>query len=129
VTNNREIDTSVMVSDGAMLVLGGLISDEVRETVRKVPALGDIPVLGNLFRYRREDRTKRNLMVFLKPSILRDEALESAISSDKYNFIRARQLEKRIKPGFVLPDNDQPLLPELPWSTPLRLPEKAGGGQ
>nr|MBP8177511.1 type II secretion system secretin GspD [Xanthomonadales bacterium] len=115
VTNNREIDTSVMVSDGAMLVLGGLISDEVRETIRKVPALGDIPVLGNLFRYRREDRSKRNLMVFLKPSILRDEALESAISSDKYNFIRARQLEKRTKPGYVLPDNSQPLLPEIPW--------------
>ncbi|MBP6692712.1 MAG: type II secretion system secretin GspD [Xanthomonadales bacterium] len=127
VTNNREIDTSVMVSDGAMLVLGGLISDEVRETIRKVPALGDIPVLGNLFRYRREDRSKRNLMVFLKPSILRDEALESAISSDKYNFIRARQLEKRTKPGYVLPDNSQPLLPEIPWAAPLRLPEPGGG--
>lgn len=129
VTNNREIDTSVMVSDGAMLVLGGLISDEVRETIRKVPALGDIPVLGNLFRYRREDHTKRNLMVFLKPSILRDEALESAISSDKYNFIRARQLEKRTKPGFVLPDESQPLLPEVPWAAPLRLPEKVDGGR
>ncbi|HRA37548.1 MAG TPA: type II secretion system secretin GspD [Pseudomonadota bacterium] len=127
VTNNREIDTSVMVSDGAMLVLGGLISDEVRETIRKVPALGDIPVLGNLFRYRREDHSKRNLMVFLKPSILRDEALESAISSDKYNFIRARQLEKRTKPGYVLPDNSQPLLPEIPWAAPLRLPEPGGG--
>lgn len=129
VTNNREIDTSVMVSDGAMLVLGGLISDEVRETIRKVPALGDIPVLGNLFRYRREDHSKRNLMVFLKPSILRDEALESAISSDKYNFIRARQLEKRTKPGYVLPDNTQPLLPELPWAAPLRLPEQVDGGR
>ena len=66
-------------------------------------------------------------MVFLKPSILRDEALESAISSDKYNFIRARQLEKRTKPGYVLPDNSQPLLPEIPWAAPLRLPEPGGG--
>lgn len=129
VTNNREIDTSVMVSDGAMLVLGGLISDEVRETIRKVPALGDIPVLGNLFRYRREDHTKRNLMVFLKPSILRDEVLESAVSSDKYNFIRERQLEKRIKPGYVLPDETQPLMQETPWAAPLRLPEPEGGGR
>src|SRR5205823_1783978 len=63
VTNKRQITTSVLVGDGNMLVLGGLISDEVKENVSKVPALGDIPVIGNLFRYRSSSKTRRNLMV------------------------------------------------------------------
>ena len=117
VTNNRQISTSVLVPDGVMLVLGGLISDEVRNSITKVPALGDIPVLGNLFRYRNSTRLRRNLMVFLKPTILRDAYLEQAVSSDKYNYIRTEQLRRREADGRdgrenpILPPLTQPPLP------------------
>jgi len=120
VTNNRQISTSVLVPDGVMLVLGGLISDEVRNSVSKVPALGDIPVLGNLFRYRNSTRLRRNLMVFLKPTILRDAYLEQAVSSDKYNYIRTEQLKRREADGRdgrenpILPPLSQPRLPANP---------------
>ncbi len=117
VTNNREITTSVLVPDGVTLVLGGLISDEVRHSVTKVPALGDIPVLGNLFRYRNTSRMRRNLMVFLKPTILRDPFLEQAVSSEKYNFIRTEQLQRQQSEGregrdnAILPPLVQPPVP------------------
>jgi general secretion pathway protein D len=126
ITNKREVTTSVLISDGAMLVLGGLISDETLETIQRVPALGDIPVVGNLFRYRREDRTRRNLMVFLKPTILRDTSIETAVSSGKYDYIRARQIEKQTKTGYLRPDTTQPVLPE-DWRAPLNLPEEPQG--
>ena len=124
VTNKREITTAVLVSDGAMLVLGGLVSEEVRENVNKVPALGDIPVLGNLFRYRDTTRTKRNLMVFLKPTILRDAALESSISNEKYNFLRAEQLRAREEREIFAPVENYPVLPE--WRPPMPLPDRGG---
>lgn len=120
ITNNREITTSVLVPDGVMLVLGGLISDEVRNSVTKVPALGDIPVLGNLFRYRNSTRLRRNLMVFLKPTILRDAYLEQAVSSDKYNYIRTEQLRRREADGRDGREN--PILPPL-TQPPLPPPE------
>jgi general secretion pathway protein D len=112
ITNKREIDTSVMVGDGQMLVLGGLVSDEVKQNVSKVPALGDIPVVGNLFRYRSNTRTKRDLMIFLRPTILRDAVTEYSVSNEKYNYMRARELEARTRPGYLREDTNQPLLPE-----------------
>ncbi len=124
ITNKREITTAVLVSDGAMLVLGGLVSEEIKENVNKVPALGDIPLLGNLFRYRNTNRIKRNLMVFLKPTILRDPALESSISSEKYNFIRAEQLEMRDKREIMARPENYPVLPE--WHPPMPLPVEPG---
>ena len=123
VTNKREINTSVLVGDGSLLVLGGLISDEVKESVSKVPALGDIPVLGNLFRYRSSTKTRRNLMVFLRPTILRDAAMEAAVTSEKYNFIRTDELRARERRENQIKGKDQPLLPEHPWSAPERLPD------
>jgi general secretion pathway protein D len=121
ITNKRVINTAVMVSDGAMLVLGGLTSEELLENVSKVPALGDIPVVGNLFRYRNSKRVKRNLMVFLKPTILRDAAVEAAVSSEKYNFVRAEQLRALEDEQMLSHPEDQPILP--PWQAPLRLPD------
>ena len=112
ITNKRELKTSVLVGDGALLVLGGLINDELRESISKVPALGDIPVVGNLFRYRRTTRNRRDLMIFLKPTILRDQALESAVSSEKYNFMRARQIETADPPGPPKAVTPVPILPE-----------------
>lgn len=111
VTNKREINTSVLLRDGNMLVIGGLISHEVTESVSKVPGLGDIPLLGNLFKYRKSNVLKRNLMVFLRPTILRDANAERTISQEKYNFLRAEQLQVRERRGNLVKDRDQPILP------------------
>ena len=118
ITNKRELKTSVLVADGAMLVLGGLINDELRENISKVPGLGDIPVVGNLFRYRSTTHNRRDLMIFLKPTILRDTILESAVSSDKYNFIRARQMETADPPGPPKAVTEPVVLPAEPMALP-----------
>lgn len=114
VTNKREIVTSVLVRDGGMLVLGGLTTTEVSESVSKVPGLGDIPLLGNLFKFRRSNVLRRNLMVFLRPVILRDADAENTISQEKYNFLRAEQLQVRERRGNLVRDEEQPLLPVIP---------------
>lgn len=132
ITNKRELTTSVMVPDGALLVLGGLTSEETRENVSGVPGLSRIPLLGNLFKSRASSRGKRNLMVFLRPRILRDEATTSAISSERYNFLRAEQLKLR-QDGELRYRDQQPVLPELPPADlfrappPIDLPEPRGG--
>ncbi|MFN9737580.1 MAG: type II secretion system secretin GspD [Pseudomonadota bacterium] len=114
ITNKRTLSNSVLVPDGNMLVLGGLISNETLENISKVPVLGDIPVLGNLFRYRSSNTLKRNLMIFLKPTILRDRATEMAVSGAKYNFIRAEQLKARERRDSLTRPQDNAVLPELP---------------
>jgi general secretion pathway protein D len=113
VTNKREIKTTVMVKDDSLLVLGGLISDNVKDSVQKVPALGDIPLIGNLFRYRSNDHQKQDLMVFLHPRILRDAATEAAVSGAKYNFLRTEQLQMRENRETITPRGQQPMLPEV----------------
>lgn len=112
VTNTRKLTTRVLVPDGGMLVLGGLTSEELRESVQKVPGLGDIPLLGNLFKNRSTTKERRNLMVFLKPTIARDGITETAISSEKYNFIRSEQLRAREQSDGLLRKEEIPLLPE-----------------
>lgn len=114
VTNKRSIKTTVMVDDKQMIVLGGLLDDNLTESVQKVPVLGDLPVLGNLFKSRKSDKTKRNLMVFMQPSILRDAAYTNEISSGKYNFMRGLQTEIRDEGVNLLPNEDAPLLPDYP---------------
>ncbi|MBS0558146.1 MAG: type II secretion system secretin GspD [Proteobacteria bacterium] len=113
VTNKREIKTTVMVKDDSLLVLGGLISDNVKDNVQKVPALGDIPLIGNLFRYRSNDHVKQDLMVFLHPRILRDAASEAQVSGEKYNFLRTEQLRMRENTETITPRGQQPMLPEV----------------
>jgi general secretion pathway protein D len=94
ITNKRNIKTNVLVDDNHVVVLGGLIEDQVRESEQKVPLLGDIPYLGVLFRSKSVNRQKVNLMVFLHPVILRDNAKADRYTAEKYNYIRALQLEK-----------------------------------
>ena len=113
ITNKRELTTSVLVKDDSLLVLGGLIDNQVKDNVQKVPALGEIPLLGNLFRYRTNSRTKSDLMVFLHPKILRDPATEAAVSSEKYNYMRTEQLQMRQEDWPVTPRAQRPLLPEV----------------
>ena len=100
VTNKREIQTKVMVEDRQTVVLGGLIDEDIQEVERKVPGLGDIPVFGNLFKSTSKSKVKRNLVVFLKPTIIKNAADMQTISTEKYNYLKAEQmlLEKRGKP-------------------------------
>jgi general secretion pathway protein D len=81
--------------------------------VQKVPVLGDIPLFGNLFRYRTNDHTKTDLMIFLHPRILRDAATEAAVSSEKYNFMRTEQLQMREEAWPITPSEQRPLLPNV----------------
>jgi len=88
ITNERIIETTVIVDDGQILVLGGLLEDVLRESDQRVPVLGRIPVLGALFRSRKTDKVKTNLLVFIRPKILRDSAAVSLETNAKYNYIR-----------------------------------------
>ncbi|MEZ5591328.1 MAG: type II secretion system secretin GspD [Gammaproteobacteria bacterium] len=109
-TNKRSLKTNVLVEDGQVLVLGGLIDDTFDETIQKVPGLGDIPVIGGLFRYRQASKTKRNLMIFLHPVILRDALDGSERSADKYSYIRDQQNRERQQGIALLPEVQTPLL-------------------
>ncbi|MBW6520647.1 MAG: type II secretion system secretin GspD [Desulfoarculaceae bacterium] len=110
-TNTRTITTSVLVDDGKLLVLGGLISNDVREEEHSVPILGRIPLLGALFRYNSVNHDKRNLMVFLRPVIIREAASSSRITFDKYDYMRDLQQRHGEQQSFLLPKDEAPLLP------------------
>jgi len=103
ITNKRNIKTTVLVEDKETIVLGGLIDDDVQESIKKVPVLGDIPLLGRLFKTTSTSRTKRNLMVFLKPTIVRDSDDIRSISNRKYNYFQAIENEL-IESGKMVPD-------------------------
>lgn len=94
ILNKREINTTVTVDDGQIVALGGLIDDNERRAIEKVPLLGDIPLLGNLFRSRSQNRTKTNLMVFIRPTIIRTAADAAAMTGDKYQYVRAEQARR-----------------------------------
>jgi general secretion pathway protein D len=111
VTRKRVIKTSVVVDDGSTIVLGGLLQENLQQQEEKVPLLGDIPALGNLFKAKSTTKGKQNLMVFLRPVILRDAATQSQVSSSKYNYFRAQQLELRQKGINLMPDEVVPVLP------------------
>jgi general secretion pathway protein D len=118
--NKRSIKTSVLAEDGGVIVIGGLINDEVQESESKVPILGDIPVLGHLFRSTGTTTRKRNLMVFIRPIILRDSDTLVGESMKKYNFMRAKQLQKDDEGIALMPFEDAPVLKE--WDESLALP-------
>jgi general secretion pathway protein D len=111
ITNKRSIQTNVLVEDGGIVVLGGLLQDEYSNNQEKVPLLGDLPLFGNLFKTESRGRKKTNLMVFLRPVVVRDAAATEQLSLDKYDLMRATQ--QSVQPPFniVLPINDSALLP------------------
>jgi general secretion pathway protein D len=120
VTNKRTFKTTLLAEDGQVIVLGGLSDDEYRDTSEKVPLLGDIPLIGNLFRYNSTTKLKRTLMVFIHPVILRDSATATAYTEKKYTYFRDRQLEAGIDrrglirdSAAIIPDLDQ-LITQLP---------------
>lgn len=111
VTNKRAIDTSVLVDDGQIIVLGGLLEDSVTTTTNAVPGLSEIPLLGALFRYDSRARTKKNLMVFLRPYVVRDKRDSANVTVNRYDYMR--RLQSQAQPGkhWLLPDMQAPLLP------------------
>jgi general secretion pathway protein D len=120
IINKREIKTSVIVDDGGTIVLGGLIDDAVQESVSKVPLLGDIPIIGHLFKSTSTTVSKRNLMVFIRPTIIRDGVTMNEISQKKYQYIRAEQLKRQSQGIPLMPNTEGPYLPE--WNDKLSLP-------
>jgi len=113
ITNKRSITTSVLVEDGEILVLGGLISDSLRDQVSKVPLLGDIPLIGWLFRSHTTGKEKQNLMVFMRPSIMRDPRAATYHTNQKYNYLRAQQIDAGENGFGLIGDESSPLLPPL----------------
>jgi len=113
ITNQRIIETTVIVDDGEILVLGGLIEDVLRETEQRVPVLGSIPVLGSLFRSRKTDKIKTNLFVFIRPKILRDAAAAAVETDAKYNQIREFIVETGGNDVALMRNEERPDLPQL----------------
>lgn len=113
ITNKRSIKTSVMIDDSQILVLGGLIEDVLREKEERVPLLGDIPILGWLFRYNTVSKGKTNLMVFLHPTILKDAAFNAKVTHDKYTYLREQQLAIMERGVNFIDDDRTPLLPDV----------------
>ena len=112
-TNKRSIDTNVLVDDGQIIVLGGLIDDTIQDGVAKVPFLGDIPILGNLFKYQKRTRKKTNLMVFLRPTVIRSSEQSVNLTGNRYDFIRNAQINGQPENSLVLPNMGAPQLPPL----------------
>ena len=127
ITNKRSIESNVVVDDSQIIVLGGLLSDEYANGQEKVPLLGDIPVVGSLFKNENRSRQKMNLMVFLRPVIVRDARDSESLSLDRYDMMRVSQLNTQPASGVVKP-YDAPVLPPVhhpetawtPVSNPVR---------
>jgi general secretion pathway protein D len=111
ITNKRAVESTVLVDDGQIVVIGGLIQDSVKDGVEKVPLLGDIPVLGALFTYSTRSRTKTNLMVFLRPTVLRDAQRADSLTGSRYDYILGEQNKTAPAPNPPLPDMEAPTLP------------------
>ena len=119
ITNKRTIESTVLVDDGGIVVLGGLLQDEYAGNQEKVPGLGDIPLLGHLFKSETRNRKKTNLMVFLRPVVLRDARATNSFSLDRYELMRSVQKDAQPVPSEVTRVNSAPVMP------PQRAPETA----
>jgi general secretion pathway protein D len=111
ITNKRSVESMVLVDDGQIVVIGGLIQDTVKDAVEKVPVLGDLPLLGALFTYNTRSRTKTNLMVFLRPTVLRDSEQAESLTDGRYDYILGEQRKVRPPHNPPLPDMESPTLP------------------
>jgi general secretion pathway protein D len=111
VTNKRAIDTSVLIDDGQIIVLGGLLEDSVSSNKNGVPGLSSIPILGQLFRSDSRKRTKTNLMVFLRPHVIRNSQDSANVTLDRYDYMRRVQSAVQPEKHWALPDMQAPILP------------------
>ncbi len=110
-TNKRAVASTVLVDDGQIVVIGGLIQDTVNDGYQKVPVLGDLPILGGLFRYKTRSHNKTNLMIFLKPTIVRDSAVADTYTGERYDYILGEQEKAQPAHDPILPDMKSPTLP------------------
>ena len=117
-TTKRSIESSVLVEDGAIVVLGGLLQDRYTGSQEKVPTLGDVPFFGNLFKSEARSRSKTNLMVFLRPVVMRDAAATDRLSVDRYELMRAGIKDVQPAPSGTVPVNEAGQLPALPTARP-----------
>ncbi len=118
ITNERKIQTKVLARDGRIVVLGGLIKDDVQDRSQKVPLLGDIPLLGRLFRNESAQVIKTNLLIFIRPTIIRDDGRMNEATGEKYRYIRDQQMQRRERGLLRLDDSKIPVLPE--WEAQIR---------
>lgn len=122
ITNERKIETKVLANDSDILVLGGLVKDDVQDSTQGIPLLSDIPLLGRLFRNDVVSVTKSNLLVFIRPTIIRDDQDLAGATAEKYRFIRDKQLQRRERGLMFLDDGSLPVLPT--WEEQIQqLPE------
>ncbi|MES2354180.1 MAG: type II secretion system secretin GspD [Pseudomonadota bacterium] len=113
ITNKRSVQSTVLVDDSQIIVIGGLVQDEVNTSKSGIPVLGSIPILGNLFRSETRNRTKTNLMIFLRPHVLREDKSSAQITEDRYDFIRNQQMKAKPGDHLILPTFDGPQLPPI----------------
>ncbi|MFT4614225.1 MAG: general secretion pathway protein D, partial [Bacteroidia bacterium] len=118
ITNERKIQTKVLAVDGQVVVLGGLIQDDVQDAQQKVPFLGDIPWLGRLFRTDAVQVTKNNLVIFIRATIIRNDAQMAGATAEKYRYIRDQQALRRERGLMFLDDASLPMLPE--WEAQIQ---------
>ena len=122
ITNKRSIESNVIVDDGAIVVLGGLLSDTYSSTTNRVPGLADLPIFGNLFKSDSRTRQKTNLMVFLRPVVLRDAASTAALARSHYEQMRGVQESEQPQPSGIIPINESVVLPALPPAPAAKAP-------
>ena len=121
-TTKRSIESQVVVDDGQIIVLGGLIEDRFIENNSKVPLLGDIPYLGALFRSESREKRRTNLMVFLRPVVMRTQDAADRLTETRYEDLRQRQQDLQPVPNPLLPIDDAPVLPALPPASATSAP-------
>ena len=119
-TNKRSIESNVLVADGSIVVLGGLLQDEYSGNQEKVPGLGDVPLFGNLFKSETRSRKKTNLMVFLRPVVVRDAAATDTLSLDRYEMMRASQQGTQPQSSSAVPVNEAAILPPVAPAQPRK---------
>lgn len=117
-TRKRTIESNVVVDDGSIVVLGGLLEDRFGGQVDKVPGVGDVPLFGNLFKSEARSRTKNNLMVFLRPVVVRDTVQGEALSIDRYDLMRTKQQNAQPPASVLVPVNDAPVMPQVTRPAP-----------
>lgn len=124
ITNKRSIESTVLVDDGQIIVLGGLIQETVNDSVERLPLVGEIPWVGHLFSYNKRSRNKTNLMVFLRPTLIRDSENAELPTNTQYDRVLSDQNKAKPKPHPILPNLESPSLPPRPPKTPV-IPDKA----
>lgn len=119
ITKKRSIDTNVLADDGQIIVLGGLIQEDTSDGVEKVPGLGNIPIIGNFFKYQTRKRNKTNLMVFLRPTVIRSSQQTASVVADRYDYVRGAQIAAQPEKTPMLRDLTRSVLPPLQNGQPV----------